>query len=481
MRLLKFSVIIIAASLLGACATIPVEKRAGLREEINQNAEKTITQLISNNPELQESIDTSVGYFVGQTSGAKIPVVGARSGLGMLYDRKADTRTYMNIKRYDVGVGLGAGKYRGIILFQNREVFEQFRAGIWKSKIGVESAVGEKATTTVSVVDEGATLHLLSETGVVVTASARLVSLSINEDLTDAGVSSIGLPNTGFTVVDRQGEDAPRIWDHKLPFLAQKVIDKGYDLPLPYGIGLTYVKVDQDILLDNLEVGINGREEEPFEFVAFGNPSAANDTVQLKFDTWLFPFMNVFALLGKIDGKAPMDIILDGNGMLDHLDITCPNPLCPILQDKTLTVPIETKFSGKTYGIGTVLAGGWNNWFVTLPISLNYADMDGKDTAGIAITFTPRFGRVLNLGNKGNLALFAGGNYLKTDLTVSGTVSTPEENLIIDYTIDQINKDRWNLLLGYNWDINKRWSWTLEYDGFIGSREAFITSVTRRF
>ncbi|MFC1827805.1 hypothetical protein ACFLZQ_07765 [Thermodesulfobacteriota bacterium] len=486
MRVITFLVIACTFSLLVSCTTIPVEDRAGLRKKINQGADETLTKLIISNPELQESIDTSVGYFAGQISGAKIPVVGAVSGLGMLYDRETGTRTYMNIKRFDVGVGLGAGKYRGVILFQNREVFEQFKAGIWKSKIGIESVVGDKAATTISVVDEGATLHLLSETGAAVTASARLVSLSVNEDLTDTGVSSIGLPNTGFTVVDRQGEDAPRIWEHKLPFLAQKVIDKGYDLPLPYGIGLTYVKVDQDILLDNLEVGINGREEEPFEFVAFGNPSAENDTVQLKFDAWLFPFMNVFALLGKIDGKAPMDIILDGNGMLDHLELDCSgpplqNPLCELLGDKTFTVPIETKFSGKTYGIGTVLAGGWNNWFVTLPISLNYADMDGKDTEGIAITFTPRFGRVLNLGNKGNLALFAGGNYLKTDLTVSGTVSTPEDNLIIDYTIDQTNKDRWNLVLGYNWDINKRWSWSMEYDGFIGSREAFITSVTRRF
>ena len=36
MRILTLSVIILALSLLGACATIPVEKRAGLREEINQ-------------------------------------------------------------------------------------------------------------------------------------------------------------------------------------------------------------------------------------------------------------------------------------------------------------------------------------------------------------------------------------------------------------------------------------------------------------
>ena len=486
MRLLKFSIIILAASLLGACTTIPVEKRAGLREEINQNAEKTITQLINKKPELQESIDISVGYFVGQISGTKIPVVGAGSGIGMLYDRETGTRTYMDIKRLDVGVGLGAGKFRGIVLFQNREVFEQFRAGIWKSKIGVESAVGDKTTSIISVVDKGVTFHLLPETGAVVTATARLVNLSINEDLTDTGISEVSYPNRGLTVVDDQGEDAPRIWDHKLPFLAQKVIDLGYDLPLPYGIGLTYVKVDQDQLLDNLWVGINGREKEPFEFVSFANASSRNDSVILKLDAWLFPFMNVFAMLGKIDGNAPVDIVLDGNGMLDHLDITCsglpPSPLCALLQDKTFALPtINPSFSGETYGIGTVLAGGWNNWFVTVPFNFTYVDLDGKDTEGLAYTVTPRFGRVFNLGTKGNLSLFAGGNYLKTELTVEGQVSTPDGLIVIDYTIEQSNKDRWNLLLGYNWDINKRWSWTLEYDGFIGSREAFITSVTRRF
>lgn len=47
--------------------------------------------------------------------------------------------------------------------------------------------------------------------------------------------------------------------DKSLPFLAQKVIDQGYDLPLPYGIGLTFVNIDQEMLLTDLEVGINGR------------------------------------------------------------------------------------------------------------------------------------------------------------------------------------------------------------------------------
>jgi len=487
-KILTFLITVLSLYLLGACATIPVEKRAGLREEINQRAEDAIAILVERNPELQDDLDTSVGYFVGQLSRTKVPVVGGGSGLGLLYDREAKTRTYMNIKRFDVGIGLGAGKFRVLIIFHDRGMFEKFKSGIWRSGIALESAVGEKGSTTISGIGEGATLYILPETGVAVKATARFVNITVNEDLTDTGVSSVSLPNTGFSVGDRQGEDAPRVWDYKLPFMAQKVVDMGYDLPLPYGIGIIYAKVDQDQLIDNLRAGINGREKEPFEFVSFTNASSDSDTLQLKLDAWLFPFMNVFAMLGKVDGNAPVDIDLDGNGMLDHLGITCggippnPNPLCPLLQDKTFTLPtINASFSGNIYGIGMVLAGGWNNWFVTIPFNFTYADMDGNDTEGLAYTVTPRFGRVLNLGSRGNLALFAGGNWLKTELTVEGQVSTPDGLIVIDYTIDQSNKDRWNLLLGYNWDINKRWSWSLEYNGFIGSREAFITSVTWRF
>jgi hypothetical protein len=207
--------------------------------------------------------------------------------------------------------------------------------------------------------------------------------------------------------------------------------------------------------------------------------------VQFKADAWLFPFMNVFALLGKIEGEAPMDIYLDGNGMLDQLGTDCSGivtpPLCNLLGDQTFLLSIVSPFSGNTYGIGTVLAGGWNNWFVTIPITVTYADMDGTETEGTVLTVTPRFGRVINLGRKGNLALFAGGNYLESDLTVTGQVSTPDGQLVIDYTIDQSNTDRWNALLGFNWDINRRFSWSAEYDGFVGSRDAFITSVSWKF
>jgi hypothetical protein len=89
----------------------------------------------------------------------------------------------------------------------------------------------------------------VSESGAALTATARLVKTSINRDLTDTGVSEISIPNIGLSNVDDQGAAAPRQWDRKMPFLAQKVIDKGYNLPLPYGIGVTYANVDQEQIL----------------------------------------------------------------------------------------------------------------------------------------------------------------------------------------------------------------------------------------
>lgn len=468
-----------------SCGTIPIEDRDPLRKEINERADETIDELISENPEVQKQLDSSAGYFVGRVSGVKAPIIGIGSGLGVLYDKDLSTRTYMNINRFDLGFGLASGTYRILVPFEDRQEMEKFRSGKWTGGLSAESGTDGRISSTSTPADSSLSFFFLPESGVALSATSRLVRLSVNNDLTDMGTSELSIPNTGFDNIDRQGDDAPRKWEHKLPFLAQKVIDEGYDLPLPYGIGLTFVSVDQEMFLKDLEVGINGREEEPFEFVAFENASAQNNSIQLKIDAWLFPFMNVFGLLGRIDGTAPMDILLDGNDALDHLDIDCsslpPNALCPVLRDKTITLPIEAPFSGNTYGLGTILAGGWNNWFIAIPINFTYADMDGTDTEGFAITVTPRGGKSFNLDRYGNIQLFGGGNYLEADLTVSGQVSTPEGQLVIDYTLDQKNRDEWNIVVGGNWDINKRWSLAAEYNGFIGSREAVIVSFVGRF
>ena len=493
MKIRNILIIVLVAGMLGACATtsVPVGERERVRQELNDSADETLAMLLDKQPQLQASLDTAVGYFVARLSGAQVAVIGGSVGTGVLYDKEAATRTYMNVNRYDLGLGAGVGAYRVVILIQTRETFEQFRSGTWRTAVRAETGAGTTGAATPVGLGEGSSVHVIADSGAIVTATARLIRLTVNTDLTDVGVSEVSIPGRGFASVDEQGDDAPRVWNRALPFLAQRVIDMGYELPLPYGIGLTYAHVDQEQILSDLQVGINGGAKQPFPFVGFDNAKSKSDSLQVKLDAWLFPFMNVFALFGRVEGEAPLNVYLDGNGMLDQLGVpTCSTPpplppsdaiLCGLLEDETFVLDIEAKFRGNTYGAGTVLAGGWNNWFVTVPISFTYADMEGKETEGTTTSITPRFGRVVNLGNNGNLALYTGGSYLRTKLQVQGTVTTPNGLLTIDYTIQQKNKDRWTVVLGGNWDISKRWSVSAEYNGFVGSRDAFITSLVRRF
>ena len=471
---------------LQACTTIPVDERNQIRDEVNQTAGTTIAQMVANDPEIQKSLDSAVGYAVASVSATKIPVLGGGYGLALLHDNENSTRTYINISRFDLGAGIGSGRFRVLVIFESREVMEKFRDGSWHSAVGAESTMGSQSVSKVAHVGDGYSAHYASDTGAAFAATARVIKTSVNEDLTDTGLSAVSFPNTGFETVGEQGEGAPRVWEHRLPFLAQKVIDKGYDLPLPYGIGFTYANVDQLQILDELQVGINGRDIIPFDFVSFENARSFSNSYSLKADAWVLPFMNVYVMLGKVDGHAELDIDLDGNGMLEHLDITCqglpPSPLCPLLEDKTFTLPlIKADFDGTTYGVGATFAAGWKGWFVALPFNFTYADITSSKTDGINFTVTPRFGKTLNLGRNGNLSLFVGGNYLDSDLTIDGIAESPDGLLSFDYIIDQKNKDKWNALLGFNWDINKRLSWSAEYDGFIGSRDAFITSFSWKF
>ena len=486
MKIIRIFVLLLLVFYLGGCATtIPVEERAQKREDINRIAEETITALVEKNPELQDKVDASVGYFVAQVSAVSATVIGGGAGIGVLYNKEDSTRTYMNVSRYDLGMGVGVRKFRILLLFNEREALEDFLRGGWDTAMGAETAGGSEGAVaaTASKMDQfDVSVHFLTDSGAHLAASLRLLKVSMNYDLTHTGVSDISIPNINFTTTDKAPPDAPRQWDRALPFMAQKVIDKGYDLPMPYGIGVTYANVDQEQLLDKLEIGFGGSEKVPVELVSFSDASSKSESGTLKLDTWLFPFMKVFALLGKVDGKAPLTVNVPWHDFLDCGAPTPPpsNPLCSVLPVQS-DLHIEANFNGNTYGAGTVLAGGWSNYFVTIPLTITYADMEGNDTEGLIYTASPRFGYVFQMGNAGVLAPYIGASYLVSDLTVTGTEIIPGTNIAVDYKIEQSNKDTWAGVIGANYDISKRWSIQAEYNGFTGSRDSFIASVGYRF
>src|SRR5882672_10298280 len=84
----------------------------------------------------------------------------------------------------------------------------------------------------------------------------------------------------------------PRKWDHALPFFAQRVIDRGIDLPNPYDVGLSLYIGGDDRDLSNLSVGFNGGTPFNASFVQFPNTRINNQSLQFQAGAWIFPFLN---------------------------------------------------------------------------------------------------------------------------------------------------------------------------------------------
>ena len=81
---------------------------------------------------------------------------------------------------------------------------------------------------------------------------------------------------------------------------------------------------------------------------------------------------------------------------------------------------------------------------------------------------------------------FVGATYLEAEVDLTGSISFdtpggPEgDTTTISFLINQQNKDRWNYLIGFNWELNRNWAITAE-GGFGGSRENFIGGITYRW
>lgn len=284
----------------------------------------------------------------------------------------------------------------------------------------------------------------------------------------------LGEPN-----IDDEGEVV--IWDHPLPFFGQAVTELGFELPLPFGVSIVPATFEQDLTLRDLKLGLQGEADRPIEAVNFQNPSVRNTALQLKFDAWLFPFMNIFATVGRVDGRATIPLTVLGGDLFPEL---CETRVAPDVCERELSGTAKPNYDGANWSVGTTLAMGWDQYFVVLPIVYAVSDIDILDTDVDALNVSPRVGINIELERYGDLSLFLGGTYLKAEVEVEGAITfdspVGQGSTTLKYSLIEENKDAWNLALGGNWQITPAWGVMLEV-GAGGSRTDVIAGLTYRF
>ena len=287
-------------------------------------------------------------------------------------------------------------------------------------------------------------------------------------------------------------ETVPAPRKQLFPLFADKLGVAPGQLPNTFGAATIGYWQKQDLTIKDLTIKIGDGPVKEISFLDFRSPSVKNNVGQVRLDAWVLPFLNVSVMGGMVAGSAKIPLAIEGRGLAEYFgrEDLCDGGVFELkFCSRAVSSVGETTYTGWNVGIGTVLAGGWRNFFVAVPVSYVWTWVSILDQVVTSVNVTPRAGYRFNLGKFGVLSAYTGATYLKADIDVrlnmkfdTSDSGIPElgDKTEMEVTIFQGNKNRWNMLVGANWEIRKWLSLHAE-GGFLGSRTNFVGSMTFRF
>ena len=176
---MKFSVAVVFILL--SLASVP---RAVLgaeepdRGELDAMIDAARSTLVEHHQDIAEKLATLPGYAVIAMTTTKIPGVGTGLGYGVVIDSRTDTRSYIKVTQFEVGGGLGAQKFKAVILFKDPALLERTIKGGWHFESSADfSGAGEGESQAIASVStqsgKGYKVYKLAESGALATMTIR--------------------------------------------------------------------------------------------------------------------------------------------------------------------------------------------------------------------------------------------------------------------------------------------------------------------
>jgi lipid-binding SYLF domain-containing protein len=156
-------------------------------QSLNNYEQDTLKRLYEQSPETEQAIQTAPGYGVFHVVVTKVPIVGAGGGKGVVVDGKTGNRTYMNLKRFDIGGGYGAREFDIVVIFK-KDIIADVIDGEWYFAAGVEAVakVGDAgAGGGASGNREDFDVYTLSGSGLAATVTVRTIHITPIKELNE--------------------------------------------------------------------------------------------------------------------------------------------------------------------------------------------------------------------------------------------------------------------------------------------------------
>lgn len=282
----------------------------------------------------------------------------------------------------------------------------------------------------------------------------------------------------GLYELDPIGE--PFEYNRRLPIFGKEAADKGIILPRPWGTSLLGVYNQQSSTITDLSVALslNGAPDadvdlKSVDFVNFSDAESETTSSQFKVDAWLFPFLNLFATRGRVQGETDMGITIDLDGFNETLPIplpcSIPTPGNRDPQCGDLKFNVKPRIDADTYTLGFVAIKNWDRTIATLNGAYTFTDSrkENAETVIEVANIGAKVGRLMSLNRGITFTPYAGVNYTWSDNIIRGTVSSPDSEdtggpIYIRYEVHQGSDNPWSGTVGFALGINDRWNVNLD-------------------
>jgi hypothetical protein len=251
-----------------------------------------------------------------------------------------------------------------------------------------------------------------------------------------------------------------------LPLMAEEALERGYELPLPFGAGLivTYLD-DRQIDVSDVRVGVEGNAQSVSDFATLGSSSTVFNA-NFRFDTWVLPFLNVYALVGYVHNDSDTSI---------RVELPRPGPLPGT---NVFETTIDTSLDGTVGGVGVTLAAGFKSFFMVADYNYNRADLGFDDS------FTARIGSIRagwhgKVSGRGLQVWLGGGNW-DTAATAKGHADLPDGTRLV-FEADQHPHTEWMYDVGVNFMPTPHWQLLADFGTDFDGGYYAVIGPTYRF
>lgn len=172
----------------GCAGTKSKSDKDAERDSVRAMTEQSLAQLYKNKPAAKGAVASAAGYAVFSDFGFKVMIMGGAHGKGMAVKNATKQETFMKMVELQPGLGLGAEKYRLVLIFENPDAFNNFVTSGWELGANAMAAAkddkgGGAGGAGAMTFSNGVKMYQLSDTGVIVGVSITGAKYYKDDDL----------------------------------------------------------------------------------------------------------------------------------------------------------------------------------------------------------------------------------------------------------------------------------------------------------